>query len=345
MRLRSFTARNMPAAIELVRQELGENAVIISSEPLNGKAIKVTAAVEEPDDKPFVFEDEQPPAPPPKKKPVVAANHGSDLRFSLQNTLRFHNLPELFIAKMMQKISDDELDSISDLVAIGGKDNSPRAERMALEKLLGQMFNYNPLHFNGSPMRIMLAGAPGIGKTFTVAKIASRLAIEQKPFAVITSDNKRAGGIEQLQAYTNILQTELIIATTPAELDDAMACISPECHVLIDTAGCNSYDNKQMQELLELASVKAIEPVLVMSAGGDSLEAIDIIEPFIDLPMERLLITRADTARRFGSVLSVAAAYGFSFANISASSSIADGLKPADSSLLTHLLLQYQLQS
>ncbi|MGE3713407.1 MAG: hypothetical protein AB7F82_02610 [Alphaproteobacteria bacterium] len=340
MRLRNFTARSMPAAIAMVRQELGENAVIISSEPVNGKAIKVTAAVEEPDDRAFPEPAAIPPAPQKAHKSAAG-----DLRFKLQNTLRFHNLPELFTAKLMQKISDEELESISGLMEIGNPDGRTRGERMALEKLLAQMFSYQPLRFEDRPTRIMLVGAPGIGKTFTIAKIASRLTMEDKPYAVLTTDNKRAGGIEQLQAYTNILQTELKVATSPRELATELSGIPDTHHILIDTAGCNAYDKKQMEELAQLAAVQGIEPVLVMAAGGDSLEAIDIVEPFAELPIRRMLITRADTARRFGGVLSVAAAYGFSFANISASSSIAEGMKVADSSYLTQLLVQYQLQS
>lgn len=335
MRLRSFTAKSMPAAIEMVRQELGEHAIIVASEPLNGKAVKVTAAVEEQDEELL----------PPKKSAKSATDYSGDLRFTLQNTLRFHNLPELFISKMMLKISDRDLAAIARLVDIGGKEPPARAERMALEKLLAQVFSFRPLHFDEPPLRIMLAGAPGTGKTFTIAKIASRLAMQHKPFTVITTDNKRAGGIEQLKAYTDILQAELLITASPKALAKELAALPEKKHVLIDTAGCNAYDKEQMAELAVLAGISGVEPVLVMAAGGDSLEAIDTLEPFAELPITRMLVTRADTARRFGGVLAAAAAYGFSFTNISVSSSITDNLQPADAPFLAQLLLQYQLQS
>ena len=47
----------------------------------------------------------------------------------------------------------------------------------------------------------MLIGPPGIGKTLTIAKLAARLALEDTAknpagLAIITTDDKRAGGIE-----------------------------------------------------------------------------------------------------------------------------------------------------
>ena len=46
MRLRTFTAPTMPAAMEMVREQLGENAVILSTGKHNGVSVSVTAAVD-----------------------------------------------------------------------------------------------------------------------------------------------------------------------------------------------------------------------------------------------------------------------------------------------------------
>ncbi len=341
MRLRSFTATNMPAAIKLVREELGENAIIIASEPAGKRAIKVTAAVEESDESPATF---TPPPPKPiddRKESASAA----DLRFQLQNILRFHNVPDLFSAKLMQKITDKEMVAATALVRMGGKEDPAKLQRMALEKLLGNFFNFDPLPFDRLDSHLMLVGAPGIGKTFTIAKIATRLAMEKIPIAVVTTDTKRAGGIEQLQAFTNILEVDLEVVSSRQELKTYLASLPSRTRVLIDTAGCNAYDRADMRELQTLAELDTVEPVMVMAAGGDSMEAIDTAESFASLPIRRVLVTRADTARRFGGIMAVIAAYDFAFCNISASSSVVDALKPANATALAELLLQYQLQT
>lgn len=328
MRLRTFTAPDMPTAMDMVRSELGEDAVILASGKHNGRAVSVTAAIDR--------RDEYAPA----AGSAAASDGGGDLRFEMQNILRFHNLPELFVARIMQKAADSDLSAAHALHRISGNRDVRHLHRLAMEKLAAACFAFEPLPFDAPDLCVMLVGTPGAGKTLTVAKIAARLAMDKRPLSVITTDNKRAGGIEQLQAFTNILGLELKIAASRDELIAHLA--SAEKRVLIDTAGCNPYDDAEFRELTSLTSVGGIEPVLVMPAGGDSSEAIDAAETFAALPIRRLLVTRSDTARRFGSIMAAACAHGFAFSNASHSASIIDPLHPADPTLLAQLLLRYQ---
>ena len=48
MRLKSFTADSLPAAMRLVRDMLGPDAVILSTQPADsGRGVRVTAALED----------------------------------------------------------------------------------------------------------------------------------------------------------------------------------------------------------------------------------------------------------------------------------------------------------
>ncbi len=86
----------------------------------------------------------------------------------------------------------------------------------------------------------MLIGPPGIGKTLTIARIAAKLTMDKQSLLVITTDNKRAGGIEQLQAFTNILGHPLKVAPSRAALAQYLKSAKKQTHVLIDTAGLQS---------------------------------------------------------------------------------------------------------
>lgn len=325
MRLRTFTAHDMPAAMKLVREALGDDAVILSTTSnKGGKGVHVTAAVN--------LEDELPlSAPAPRAKATSSATT-DNLRFELQNILRFHNLPELFIAKIMQKLPDAALTST-----------------MALERLLGGFFRFEPLPLESAKLRLMLIGPPGSGKTLSVAKIAARLCLDKQPLTVITTDDKRAGGVEQLQAFTDILGLTLQVAANPKALQKILESLPARMRVLIDTAGYNPYDGESLFELQAFTALDDIEPVLVMPAGGDSLEAIDLVEPFAALPIKRLLVTRADTVRRLGGAMAAVAAHDLAFSNISRSPRPVDMLQAMDSRLLAQLLLRhtetYQLQT
>lgn len=325
MRLRSFTAPNMPAAINLVREALGESAIILSSESIeSGRMISVTAAVEEHDDE----------VPPPLFTPrkhngqaqAISGAMLDELRQNIQTTLRFHNLPELFISKLMQKANEIQL------------------EQLSMENLLAAFFRFSPLPLDAKT-RLLLVGTPGIGKTLTIAKMATRICMDnpevQKQLTVITTDNKRAGGVEQLQAFTDILGAKLQVAANVGELKSHIERAGKQSPILIDTAGCNPYDADELFELKQYCTL-GIEPVLAIQAGGDAMEAIDMVEAFVSLPVRRMLVTRADTARRFGGVLACAAAHQLSLANASSSASIIDKLQPLNAALLAQFLLKYK---
>jgi flagellar biosynthesis protein FlhF len=340
MRLRTFTAPDMPTAMKMVRDTLGDGAIILSTDSAKGKRnVTVTAAVDTSDE----------PALAPRK--VVAKIRDSvkidDLRHEIQNVLRFHNIPELFVSKMVRFASDDVLESVFGLERLSARKDEKNLLAIALEKIAENYFRFDPLITDGTPLRIMLVGTPGIGKTLTIAKIAALISINAKQpkssnLAVITTDSKRAGGVEQLQAFTDILGLTLHTAKNAKDIQDFIHSLPKSTHVLIDTAGCNPYEYTELSQLKTFAQIKGIEPVLVMPAGGDSLEAIDMIENFTSMPIKRMLVTRADTARRFGGILAAAAAHGLALCNISGSAGIVDGLQPANGTLLTQLLLRYQ---
>lgn len=346
MRLRTFNAPDMPSAMQMVREALGDDAIILSTqEVVNGKRyVTVKAAVEnEPlaDDIPAPLHRSITPSPLP------AFDLATDqLRRELHNILRFHNIPELFIARLMQKLTPEMLTQAIGLHKVSRNESTHQLQRVIMASLLDHSFTYAPLAMGGGkPSRLMLVGTPGIGKTLTVAKIASKMTVSNMPVVVITTDNKRAGGIEQLRAFTDILGLDLKVADDTGALDTCLRNIPSFAHVIIDTAGCNPYSAGEMKHLSALCKHDTIDPVLVMPAGGDSLEAIDMVELFTTLPLKRLLITQADSSRRLGSIIAACMAGNLSFSNVSMSSSVVDALHPANGTLLAELLLRYQQPS
>ncbi|MEQ1789137.1 MAG: hypothetical protein ABL857_01705, partial [Rickettsiales bacterium] len=103
MRLRTFTAPDIPSAMRLVRETLGENAIILATDAKAGsKIVSVTAAIEEDEEEP-AFKPIMP-SKTADKNPEI-----DDIKFELQNILRFHNLPEIFVAKLLQKFTNSDI--------------------------------------------------------------------------------------------------------------------------------------------------------------------------------------------------------------------------------------------
>jgi flagellar biosynthesis protein FlhF len=322
MRLKTFTAPDMNAALRMIRETLGEEAIIVASNRLSGgKGVSVTAAAEE-------AETRDPPFPAQARANVTHLTAAPVLT-SLEAMLRFHSTPDPVVEKL--------LDTARKLALRG------RNLRTDLTRLMAASFHYAPLPLDQDMFTLMLVGPPGTGKTMTIAKMASQLVMEKKKPVVITTDNKRAGGVEQLSAFTSILGIELQIADNRGDLWKLMQAYAPHSHILIDTGGVNPFHDGDVRELSDYIKLdRSIEPVLVAAAGSDSAEADDMARTFAPLGVKRILITRIDAARRYGSVLTAAHSGRFAFCHASNSSRIIGEFTLLDPRMMTELLLNYQ---
>jgi len=109
--------------------------------------------------------------------------------------------------------------------------------------------------------------------------------------------------------------------------------------VLVDTAGRNPFDAEDMQDLRAMLSAGEVEPVLVLPAGLDALEAADMAMAFKAIGVRRMLVTRLDMARRLGSVLAIAARARLSFCDASISSKVAEGLTALNPLALARMMI------
>jgi flagellar biosynthesis protein FlhF len=185
----------------------------------------------------------------------------------------------------------------------------------------------------------MLVGMPGAGKTMVAAKIAARGAFTGQKVGVITTDTQRAGGVEQLAAFTRLLKLDLVETEDRATLADGLLTQTGCCQVVIDTAGVNPFSADDVAGLSALLQAGEIEPVLVLPAGGDPQEAGEIGRIFADIGVQRLIVTRLEMTRRLGGLLSAAHTGGLAFADASLTSKVADGLTPVNPVALARILI------
>lgn len=323
MRLRTFNAPDMQLAMQMIRDTLGDDAVIISSSRSDsGKGVVVTAATEQ-------HERGNVLSPPHTSFLHAVSFTAQHVLEELKEILSFHSTPDYVVSRMMDTARH---------LCLQGKDNYTD-----LTRLMAASFQYAPLPLEQDTYTVMLVGPPGTGKTMTIAKMASQVVMEKKKPIVITTDNKRAGGVEQLSAFTTILGINLHIADNRGELWRLLQEYAHHNRILIDTGGVNPYNMADLRELAEYIKLdRTIEPVLVTAAGSDSAEADDMARAFAPLGVRRLLVTRIDAARRYGSVLTAAHSGKLAFSHASNSSRIIGEFITFDPSTLTELLMSYQ---
>jgi len=368
MRLKSFHARTMSEAIAEVRQALGPDAIIVATrENSDGSGVRVTAAVEtsdsdrasgpaasapEPDsvtagpDRPRAPDSDGPDpgeaalgaaeraALRPTAEPTAAgvasaadARASQSARETVAQALTRQGLPEPVRGQIEEAMAHSQ---VADA-------------RVGLARALETVFDFQPLSEEAVlPRPVAFIGPPGSGKTLAVAKLAASAVMNGLTPAVITTDTIRAGGVEQLAAFTRILGLKLMTADDPLVLADCVAAAGEADQVLIDTGGRNPFNAEEMGELGELLSVADIDPVLVLAAGGDPEEAGDVACAFAQLGAGRLLTSRIDMTRRLGSLFAAAApapGQRLAFGNVSNTPRVAEGLPPLTSGLLASLLL------
>ncbi len=330
MRLKSFYADTMKEAMQLVKETLGEDAVIIGTREEKGGGVRLTAAIEQQLD---VYDD--------LPEPMNLEEDEGDAEDWLHedgNDEEDVIVEHLTDVLLRHGVPEDVMDHIISCATVVGAGDPKTAMIAALEHIFG----YRPLPLKAYKKPIMLIGPPGAGKTLATAKLAARNVMNGLKVVVITTDTVRAGGVEQLESFTKILKAPLLEAETREELK--VALLEAENYnvdqILIDTAGMNPFDPDDMKRTAKMLAIGNIEPVLVMPAGGDAAESGEVARIFATLGAKWMLPSRLDIARRLGGLLEAAHQGGLSFADASHSPKVADGLLPITPERLTNLLMQ-----
>jgi flagellar biosynthesis protein FlhF len=323
----------MTEAMQMVREALGEDAIIIATRE-DGNSVQVTAAL----DDTYV-----PVTPRSRLRDEDFEPHGSHDQTGRDEWLQYDDEDEmdgnfseaLLECLLRHSVPEDILDQILSHAGMMPVDDP----RLALMGSFDHMFDFVPLSTGSVKKALMFVGPPGAGKTMVVAKQAARLVMNDKTVTVITSDTSRAGGIEQLEAFTKLLKLDLHKADNPMQITKFLTSLPKTDQILIDTAGYNPFDPRDMKLLSSLIASGDIEPILVLPAAMDADESGEMARVFSTLGARRFIPSRVDIARRLGGLLTASHIGGLAFADMSATSSVVDGLSPSSARDLAYRLL------
>lgn len=141
----------------------------------------------------------------------------------------------------------------------------------------------------------VLVGAPGAGKTTTLAKLAARNEEGERDVALVSLDPFRIGAREQLRAFAGLLEVPYEETTSFSAVAE-IARRHREHAILVDTAGRSPGD---LDRQLPLAALReglgeeaSIELVIDATARGEVARA--QLARFAALRPDRLILTRLD---------------------------------------------------
>lgn len=162
---------------------------------------------------------------------------------------------------------------------------------------------------SGNPKVVFFIGPTGVGKTTTIAKLASHYKLEKKcKLAIITADTYRIAAVEQIRTYANILSVPIDVVYTSDELKSAIDKYKDYDLIFVDTAGRSHNNNEQREDvkkMLETMRGYHQEIYLVVSATTKYRDLVKITQTYSDITNYRLLFTKIDETSALGNILNI----------------------------------------
>ena len=326
MRIRTYIAGDVPEALALIREEMGDDAIIVSTETRSDGRCRVVAACEEPG----ADRAEDVLLEPFNEEPEAVA----DTEDAIEAAMREHGVPDALARHFVD-------------AATGNQELTPE---MAMAAACEDRLQFGGAPFRPSLRPIVLVGPPGAGKTTTAAKLAAHALVNGIAVDLMAADMIKTGALEQLKGLAERMKVQVHSADNSAALASGWRsrratheAAGRPVLAIVDTTGANPFDDEELARAGALIAGLRGHGVLVLPAGGDPLEAADTARAFAEAGATHLIVTRVDAARRLGGLLTAAAVRSngtqLKLSGVGISPQIGNGLRPVSPLVMARLLM------
>lgn len=238
MKIKKFVGKSFKDALDIVKKELGSDAIILSSKSikagpfgiLNKDAVEVTAAIDETDSIPTakVVSSEM--------EEVLKEIRGlrEEVCF-LKETLR-PIVPTLRIGKekkgLFNLLVRQGVDTQFAIILLERAQESLDSLKGVIQKDL-KIQGITPAEDRG----FIFVGPPGVGKTTTISKVAHMLASRRKNINLISLDSNRIGSVAYMKELSKQVRCPLRIVKKISDLPKIVYKEIQKGPLLIDTPG------------------------------------------------------------------------------------------------------------
>ncbi len=344
MRVKRFFAENMTEAIRLVRETLGEDAAILSTNR-SEQGIEVVAAVEYDDSmfdqkaNPLVEAYQQTPiktaTPTPTHTKLTQPKKTAPLKHravedpaltALRNELKdMRELLQDDLAGLAWREKERETPAqamvFRRLRQLGFSANlARRYAKSSNSELVGDACYRDVLAAIGNSLTtteddilthggiVALVGPTGVGKTTTIAKLAALYAKRhgEGKVALLTTDSYRIGAQDQLKVFGKLLDVPVRTIDTESSLRAALRSFDNKELILIDTAGMSRKDTRLNEQLKIFASKRLpVKTHLVLSSTCQRLVLESALKTFRAANIDAVIVTKIDEGISIGGLISL----------------------------------------
>ncbi len=185
-------------------------------------------------------------------------------------------------------------------------------------------------------------GPSGVGKTTTMAKIASRLVLnEGLDIVIITTDCYRVGSVDQTRRYAELIGVPFVVADKPSTMTAALRTYSRADALFIDTPGLAFEDTKTREHLKSLldSAGEHVDIHLLMSAESSPAQMKMIDSRFKGLSPNRLIVTKVDETTQLGGMYNAQVITGLPVTYLTCGQRVPEDLETAMPRHIADLLL------
>lgn len=182
------------------------------------------------------------------------------------------------------------------------------------------------------PKTLFFIGPTGVGKTTTIAKIASHYCVDQKKkVALLTADTYRIAAAEQLRTYANILEVPFRVIYSEEEIKNAVEDFRDYDYIFIDTAG-HSHRNDELLEktgqlLNAVKQVSECQAFLVLSATTKYKDLMKISANYREITDYQLIFTKLDETAALGNLMNLRLFTGVPIAYVTCGQNVPDDIE------------------
>lgn len=285
-------------------------------------------------------------------------DNGTDLK-DLERTIDEEDLTEKnqnmkFLKLIYNQLIDNEVDEKYANEIIGSVQMSMKKETN-VDSVLAAVYQKVILKI-GQPKSIELeegkkkvvffVGPTGVGKTTTIAKLASYFKVEKKvKVGLITSDTYRIAAVEQLRTYADILDVPLHVIYTIEELNHALRMLNDCDVILVDTAGRSHKNEEQCEEVKHLIRDCKLgdnvdkEMYLVLSAATKYKDLQRIYKTFGQIGDYSIIFTKLDETTCLGNILNMKLITGVPVSYVTSGQNVPDDIGVLDPQKIARSIL------
>ncbi len=243
-------------------------------------------------------------APPlPKEEDSVHAPTSEELNFVriLYTTLLKNEVNEKYVNQI--------LDETEKFIRPGNSVDTILSN--IYQKLILRFGRPSTIDLSGAkPKVVFFIGPTGVGKTTTIAKIASRYKVEHNSkVTFVTADTYRIAATEQLRVYANILDAPMSIVYSAEELNAAVERQTGFDLIFVDTAGFSHKNTEQREDVKNLIcgldEKYEKEVYLVLSATTKYKDLQEIVDIYREISDYKLIFTKLDETSSYGNILNI----------------------------------------